>query len=232
MNRLLLIIALVFSVTLGFAQDNKDIPFNGLLKDIAGNPAKGARIYIEKGYVAKSDKKGRFGLTNVQPNDTIIIHYQRKVYFIPVDGRKSISIRLGDQIDKTALFEAEEDQQLADFGYGYVKRRESLDASNGISGEALRRSGQTNVLAALQGLVPGLTVNSTQFGTVTSNIRGINSLTLSTEPLFIVDGVETASLDFVSVYDVDTVEVLKDGSMYGSRGANGVIIVRTIRGSK
>lgn len=58
-------------------------------------------------------------------------------------------------------------------------------------------------------------------------IRGRNTLTGPTTPLFIIDGVVVDSLDFVNLYDVDYVEVLKDATIYGSRGANGVIIVHT-----
>ncbi|MDE5650212.1 MAG: TonB-dependent receptor plug domain-containing protein, partial [Duncaniella sp.] len=53
------------------------------------------------------------------------------------------------------------------------------------------------------------------------------SLMLSSTPLYIVDGVQVSSLDFISIYDVDHVEVLKDASQYGSRGANGAILVTT-----
>lgn len=58
-------------------------------------------------------------------------------------------------------------------------------------------------------------------------IRGINSINCSTEPLYVVDGVEVSSLDFVNIYDVESVEVMKDAFIYGSRGANGAILVKT-----
>ncbi len=58
-------------------------------------------------------------------------------------------------------------------------------------------------------------------------MRGLNSIKLSQTPLFIVDGIEVTTLTNVSVWDVDYVEVLKDASIYGSRGANGAILVHT-----
>lgn len=236
MRRILVFISILctfceFSI---FAQNTKEVPFNGKVTDIAGNPAKGAKVYVQKGLFARVDKKGRFGLTNVNVTDTVKIEYQKKIYYIPVEGRKSLSVVIGDQIDNYAQFMAEEDIQLVDWGYGYVKKREILDPRSGISGEILRRTGSNNVLDALSGLVPGLRINKGgAFGAPsTANIRGVNSINLPTEPLYIVDGVETSSLDHISPYDVDNVEILKDGSMYGIKGANGVIIVHTIGGAR
>lgn len=225
----LLFMALAFD---GFAQ-NKDegIPFNGIIVDLVGQPVKGARIFtLDKNFASKSDKKGRFGLTNVLPEDTVHVIFRRHRYDIPVNGRKSMRITLGDQVLKDVV----EDVDLVDLGYGFVKRRETLTPTNGISGEVLVRTGQHTILSALRGLVPGLNIhNNNQFGVESSvTMRGINSLNLSTTPLFIVDGAVVNSLDYISIYDVETVEVLKDGSIYGSRGANGAIIVHTKRGGR
>lgn len=209
------------------AQNNEKVPFNGIVNDFLGNPAKGARVSVDKYSFAKTDRKGRFGLTNVKDTDTLTIKYQKSVYYIPVDGRKSIKIKLLDQLDKTAMYEAAEDMELVNYGYGFVKRRESLAVSNGILGEVLRRINPNNLLDALSSLVPGLNIRNSN-GQPKALIRGAGTIG-KTDPLFIVDGVEVESLSNISVYDVDRVEVLKDGSMYGVRGANGVIIVSTIR---
>ncbi|MCQ2200636.1 MAG: TonB-dependent receptor plug domain-containing protein [Bacteroidales bacterium] len=209
-----------------YAQKENSVPFNGKVCDFIGNPLKRARIYIDKNYVSVSDSKGRFGLTDVKDTDTLKILYKKKIYYIPVEGRKSLIIRL-DHIDNTAKYEAEEDQELVSVGFGYVKRRESLDVSNGISGDVLRRTNATNVLDALRGLVPGLNITTVN-GQTKAYIRGIGSNSNQTDPLFLVDGMEVPSLTNISVYNVESVEVLKDGSMYGARGANGVIMVRTI----
>lgn len=214
----------------GFALDkNEGIPFNGIIVDLVGQPVKGARIFtLDRNFASKSDKKGHFGLTNVLPDDTVHVIFRHHRYDIPVNGRKSMRITLGDQVIRDVV----EDVELVDFGYGFVKRRETLTPSNGISGEVLVRTGQSTILSALRGLVPGLNIhNNNQFGVESSvTMRGINSLNLSTTPLFVVDGAVVNSFDYISIYDVESVEVLKDGSIYGSRGANGVIIVHTKRG--
>ena len=228
---LITIVVLLLAMTAS-AQDAKQtvygagepVPFNGIVYDLNGVPVKNARIYVkdERRY-AQTNRKGQFGLTDVKADDTLHVVVKKVRYDIPVEGRKSIKIWLADQ--KT--FRADEDQHLVDVGYGFVKRREHTGVSNGISGEELQRTGATNVLMALQGKIPGLNVSGSGFGEPNVSMRGVNSINLSQTPLFIVDGIEVTTLTNVSVWDVDYVEVLKDASIYGSRGANGAILVHT-----
>lgn len=204
--------------------DKQGVPFNGLITDVLGKPLKGAKIYVVSPRVyARSDKKGRFGLTDVKATDTLHVLYKKLQYTFPVEGRKSIRIKLGDQLSS----EAAEDQELVFWGYGYVKRRESVEVSNGISGEELQRMGRANLLDCLAGQIPNLRVSSS--GRPGENpavsMRGINSINSPQTPLFVVDGMIVESLEFVNVYDVERVEILKDASIYGSRGANGAILV-------
>ena len=79
----------------------------------------------------------------------------------------------------------------------------------------------------MQGLVPGLKVSNGR-----AVIRGIGTINSSSDPLFILDGVEVPSLSFVNLNDVERVEVQKDGSIYGVKGANGVILVTSKHGRK
>lgn len=204
------------------------VPFNGIVTDLFGHPLKGVKVYtLDRNFAAKSDKNGHFGLTNVLPSDTLHFVYKRTCYDVAVSGRKSMRVTLGDQVVKEAV----EDVELVDLGYGFVKRRENITPTNGISGEVLRRTGQTNVLAALQGLVPGLSISTNSMGNSEGvTMRGIGTINGSTLPLYLVDGVEVNSLDFISIYDVESVEVMKEASIYGSRGANGAILVHTKRG--
>ncbi len=207
----------------------KNVPFNGIITDMMGLPMKGVRIWVkdERRY-AISNKKGHFGLTNVGATDTLHLRYKRTMYDIPVDGKLSIRIKLADQL------ECCEDEQLVDLGYGFVKQRECTTSRGGISGEELIRSGKTSILAALQGKVAGLNISTSGApgDPATANIRGVNSINLDTTPLFVVDGVVVSTLDMVSVYDVDYVEVMREAGIYGSRGANGAIIVHTKKGVK
>ena len=201
-------------------------PFNGMVYNQLGEPIKNARVYVrDPERYAQSDRKGRFGLTDVMAGDTLHVIVKKVQYDIPVEGRRSIKLWLMDQ----KSYRATEDQHLVDVGYGFVSRREHTGVSKGISGEELQRTGCTDILMALQGKVPGLNVSGSGFGEPAVSMRGINSINLSQTPLFIVDGNVVSSLRAVSIYDVDYVEVLKDASIYGSRGANGAILVHTKR---
>lgn len=206
------------------------VPFNGVVTDLLGAPIKNVKVWVKnKNHYAMSDKKGRFGLTDVHAHDTLHIKYRKLYYAIPVNGKKSARIKLAHDVKPTMS----EDQELVDIGYGYVKRREVTTSTSGISGEELRRSGQTDILAALEGRVPGLNIETSgrPGDEATVNIRGIHSLYGSNEPLYIVDGVIVSDFTGISVYDVDYVEVMRDAPIYGSQGANGAIIVHTLKAS-
>ena len=218
-----LMVLVVFSVS-AFAE----VPFNGLVLDREMKPKKGVKVYVKdaKRY-ATTDKKGRFGLTDVEPYDTLTLIVSKKESVrIPVEGRRGIRIVLAGDATKS-----ENDEEIANIGYGYVKRREYTGVSSGISGDRLRSTGARDVISALKSLVPGLTVTNGSNGQEV-NIRGKHSLLLSSEPLYLIDGVVVNSLDFLSIYEVDHVEVIKDASIYGSRGANGAIVVTTKTGNQ
>lgn len=218
MSRILLSIVSVFVfVLVGYA----DVPFNGMIFDSQGKPMKGVKVYVHNpNRFATSDKEGKFGLTDVQPDDTLRLKVKKRKlpYLVPVEGRKSMKILLANENN----IRVEEDEELVDLGYGFVKKRECTQPRNGISGEDLVRTGQRDILSALKGKVPGLDITSSGV-----TLRGVHSLMASNEPLYVVDGIVVPNFNGISIYDVDYVEVMKDASIYGSRGANGAILVHT-----
>ena len=139
-------------------------------------------------------------------------------------------------------------------GYGTMKKRDLSGAVAKISGDDLLGTGASSFNQALQGKVSGVVVNKTDGapgGAISINVRGANSFTTSTEPLYIVDGVpfETAgtpsskatdgsqmrmnALASINPHDIESLEILKDASataIYGSRGANGVVLITTKKG--
>lgn len=197
------------------------VPFNGLVTDVHGQPIKRVKVYNlnEKRY-ALTNKQGRFGLTNVQASDTLHFIYKKRRYDIPVNGMRSMKVRLADQSEMV-----EEDQSLVDLGMAFVKRREFTGASSGLNGEELIRMGYTDITQAILGCVPGARQHNGHI-----LIRGINSVTLNLEPLYLVDGCEVSSISGITLFEVDHIEVIKDANMYGARGANGVIAITTKRG--
>lgn len=206
------------------ASAQRKVSFNGLLFDATGAPIKNAHVYVRnpKAY-ALSTRKGEFGLTDVAPTDTLHVLIRKRLYTIPVSGRKSIKITIADE----KIIQAEQDQQLIDIGYGFVRRREHTGASEAfISGKELQQSGASSLIQALQGRVAGLDVYNEQ-GQWKCTMRGTRTILGDSTPLFVLDGFTTPSIDNINVLDIDYVEILKDGSIYGSQGANGAIVVWT-----
>lgn len=200
------------------------VPFNGLLLDALGRPIRNARVWVhDPDRYARTDKKGRFGLTDVRPTDTLRIRPEKHTYDIPVAGRRSLRIRLLEEFRS----EAEESAQLLDFGFGYVRQREHVGYNSRITGEELMRTGCTDILSALSGLIPGLEIaEHAADGSYSVSIRG-GGYEGNRTPLYVLDDVVVPSIDHLQLAQVAYVVVLKEATIYGYRGANGAIVVRT-----
>ena len=133
-----------------------------------------------------------------------------------------------------ALYDSVRQKRMEDdsvyVGYGYVKKKNLTTSVSKVEVTDIQIKGYTSIGDYLKGRVAGLQVMKVGNG-YKYLIRGISSLNAPTDPLFIVDGVEVSDIDFVSPNDVAAVEVLKDASasIYGNRGACGVIIITTKR---
>jgi TonB-dependent SusC/RagA subfamily outer membrane receptor len=119
----------------------------------------------------------------------------------------------------------QEGEERVDIGYGSVRRKDLTTPVNKLNIKNSRYANYSNIYDMLKGTVPGLQVSGTRI-----TIQGTSSFNLSTEPLFIVDGMQTNSIGDISPSQVESVEVLKgsSASIYGSRGANGVILIKLI----
>ncbi|MBR4771227.1 MAG: TonB-dependent receptor plug domain-containing protein [Bacteroidales bacterium] len=220
MKRFLWTIAFFLVALPALAQNNEAVPFNGLLVDMTGKGIKNVKVEVKNtNRYTRTDKKGRFGLTNITPQDTLVFTIKRLTHEVEVGDAKSLRIVMADE--NTDDWKASQDDELVDFGYMYVKRREYTGGASGLTEENL--SGFTNLAEAINALVPNVTVSSD--GSV--NIRGQKSLMASNNALILMNNQEIGSVLDVNIYDVKSVEILKDGEGYGSRGANGVIIIRT-----
>ncbi|MDE6416975.1 MAG: TonB-dependent receptor [Duncaniella sp.] len=134
----------------------------------------------------------------------------------------------------------EEDNELLDevvvVGYQTVRKADLTGAVSVVSTKSLETSSDTDPMRALQGKVPGMTItaNGSPSGTGSVRIRGIGSFNASQDPLFVIDGVPTtATLNSLNMNDIESMQVLKDAasaSIYGSRAANGVVIITTKNG--
>ena len=222
MKRLFLMFLCLSIFSSALAQEGgESVPFNGLISQASGAKVNKIKVEVKStGKYTYTDKLGRFGLTNVKPDDILILKGRNLSVEVAVGGRKRMKIMLQDNL----ISQTEESEELIETGYGYIKKREVTNSNTGsISGEELRRTGVQNLERALLGRVPGLAMIDGEL-----TIRGKNSINSSTKLLYLVDNQPVESLSFVNISDVESVTVFKDGTMYGIRGANGVILVKTI----
>jgi TonB-dependent SusC/RagA subfamily outer membrane receptor len=119
-------------------------------------------------------------------------------------------------------------ERSIEVGYGTIKRKNLTTDVGYIDGQDEANSSYTNIYDMIQGKVPGVQVTGNKI-----TIRGVNSINLSTDPLFVVDGIVVNSIDNINPRQVKSISVLKgaDASIFGSRGAGGVILI-TLLGSE
>ena len=216
MKKYIITLIAIFAIAAVEAQT----PFNGRIRHLDGSGIKAMVKVKDSDKITRSDGKGRFGLTDIKPDDTLYIIYRRDTLEIPVTGRQSIDIVWAEEGD---TYTAEESEELMNYGFGYVKRRESTDFSSGISGDKLRSLGTSSLLRALLICCPSLRYVNGELC-----LRTQNSINSSSAVLILCDGVEVSNIDFINIYDVGSVEVIKSSNMYGFRGVNGVVLIKTI----
>lgn len=203
--------------------DQSSAPFNGLIVDAEGRGVKARVEVVGSDRFTVADGKGRFGLTDIAADDSLRISYKRKSCIVPVASRRSLHI-VWDGSDPT-LNRVREDEAIAQMGAEYVKRRDRVTPTAGISGDRLRATGMTNVIDALILCVPGLAYENGELC-----LRGSSSINSKSGVLILCDGAEVPRIDSLNLDDVESVEVVRGANSYGFRGTNGVIAVTTKSG--
>lgn len=215
-----------------------DRTVTGKVLDENNQPLPGATVLVEGTTIGTvTDVEGNFSLT-VPDNATLLISYIGYTAQRMAVGQQSV-ITVSLEVDSTAL-----DEVLV-IGYGTVKKSDLTGSVGQVGAESLQERPSPSLNQALSGRVSGVQVNTNSGrpgGRTTVRIRGFSSINSSNNPLYVVDGVmlpmgnqEQASnaIDYINPNDIVSVEVLKDASstaIYGSRGANGVILVTTKKG--
>lgn len=193
-------------------------------------PIPGANIIIKGvNQGTMTDVDGRFTL-DVPKGATLLISFiGYKTSEVVVNSNASIKVTLSE--DNTMLGE------VVAIGYGTMKKSDLTGSVASVRGDQLQKTPASGVDQALQGRAAGVTVNanSGQPGAAAEiRIRGIGTVNNSS-PLFVVDGMMVSDISFLSPSDIESTEILKDASataIYGSRGANGVILVTTKKGKE
>ncbi|NOW96395.1 TonB-dependent receptor [Mucilaginibacter sp. SG564] len=223
----LLFFSLIISIS-AFAQTKR---ITGKVVDEKNLPLPGASIKAKSGNAAAvTDVNGEFTINMPAGENTLkvtFIGYNDQE--IPIKGLSHIIIHMGTSSKNLA--------DVVVIGYG-TQRREAVTGSvSSISGDKIRDIPSANVSQAIQGRLPGVEVSQTSTkpgATMQILIRGQRSLTASNDPLIVLDGIPfTGSIADINPNDVKSIDILKDASataIYGSRGANGVILITTNRG--
>ncbi len=205
---------------------------SGTVVDGTDFPVIGASVIVKgttNGVITDID--GNFTLSNVPSDGTITVSFVGfKSQDINVAGKTSIQVKLVE--------DAELLDEVVVVGYGVQKKSDVTGAVASVSAEDLMARPVNNAFEALQGKAAGVDITTSERpGTVGSiRIRGERSLTASNDPLYVVDGVPLMSgsgIETINPRDIESIDILKDASataIYGSRGANGVVIVTTKTG--
>ena len=215
----------VFCVVSSYAQ----VTATGVITDAAtGEPIIGASV-VEEGTTngTVTDFDGQFTLT-VAKDAMVVVSYV---------GYKTQQLYAGENLKISLAEDNEVLEELVVTGYTTQRKADLTGAVSAISAADLEKQQENNPMKALQGKVPGMniTADGSPSGAATVRIRGIGTLN-NNDPLYIIDGVPTKSgMHELNPNDIESIQVLKDAasaSIYGSRAANGVIIITTKRGAE
>lgn len=213
-------------------QPGKRNKVSGKVNDASGEPVVGANV-VEKGTTngTITDLNGSFSL-DIPAKSTLIISY---IGYTPRE------VEVGNQL--TFNVKLAEDTEMLDevvvVGYGTQKKSDVTTAVASVSSDNLKNRAAVNFGEAMAGQVPGVMVQQTNGAPggegLTIKVRGTGSITQSNDPLYVVDGypMEGGAFRLLNPSDIESIQVLKDASstaIYGSRGANGVVIITTKKG--
>lgn len=220
-----LLLCLFMSIQ-SFAQSTT---IKGVVTDNTGLPIPGANV-IEKGTTnsSSSDFDGKYAIKVSSPNAVLIITY---IGF----EKKEVKVN-GSTINISLKSEEQTLKEVIVIGYGTSKKSDLTGSVSSISGADLKKQPIANVAETLTGRIAGVQITSSEGSPdadIKIRIRGGGSLTQDSSPLVIVDGFPVNSINDVSPSDIDNISILKDASstaIYGSRGANGVVIITTKKG--
>lgn len=209
---------------------SQSVVIRGIVKDARGETVIGASV-VEKGttHGTITDLDGNFELQVDSKSILVVSFVGFKTQEIPVNGKTSFNIILKE--DTEVL------DEVVVIGYGTARKSDVTGSIASVGGEQLREVPANNITYALQNRVAGVDLSQTSSqpgATMQIRIRGTRSLTASNDPLIVLDGIPfMGNISDINPNDIKSMDILKDASstaIYGSRGANGVILITTDKG--
>lgn len=203
----------------------------GTISDESNEPLIGVNVSVKGSTTGTiTDFEGRYAIDVISPQSTIIYSYIGYITQEITAGNQSvINVQLKE--DTQAL------DEVVVVGYGVMRKRDITGSISSLKSKDITGIPASNALEAMQGKIAGLDMTKSDGqagGSLNFTLRGNRSLNASNAPLIMVDGVAYGSSLDINPSDIESIEVLKDASstaIYGSRGANGVILITTKRGS-
>ncbi|MFN8257252.1 MAG: TonB-dependent receptor [Bacteroidales bacterium] len=226
------LILFLFSICVGFVITANAQTVTGVITSADdGQPLPGVNV-MEKGTNTGT-------ITDLNGKYTIKVSSEESVLVFSFVGFKTVEVTVGSQttIDLALQVEATGIDEVVIVGYGELKKKLVTGATIQVKGDDIAKLNTMSPLTALQGQTPGVNIikqNGQPGAGYKVFIRGIGTIGNS-QPLYIIDGVPMGNLDYLAPSDIESVDVLKDAAsaaIYGSRAANGVILVTTKKGKK
>jgi len=217
-----------FSFTGGFSQKaGKNITITGYVVDGTKASIANAVVMIDgKSTNSFTDEKG-FYQVKVKSGSSVIGILTITNGFLeePINGRTRINFEFGGSVPDQVNMTVDPGDEAVNVGYGTVKKKDMTTTVNKIDGTNPKYASYRNIYDMIKGEVPGVQVTGTSI-----KIQGVSSMTSGTEPLYVVDGITVNTIGNIPPSSVKSIEILKgaSASIYGSRGANGVILINLI----
>ena len=210
-------------------QLSKREKISGRVLDANGEPAIGATVMVKGTTIGTTtDIDGRYQITLNDPKAILVFSYLgMKTQEVSVENKLEINIVL--------VPDAEQLDEVVVVGYGSMKKGEVTSAITSVKKDDFLAGIVKSPEQLLQGKVAGLQLSNPTGDPVVGlemTIRGVNSLSGNTSPLIVIDGIPGGSLTAISSEDIESIDILKDGSaaaIYGTRGTNGVVVITTNR---
>lgn len=206
----------------------QNVKITGTVVDSSNEPIIGATVTVsdDTNVKAVTNVDGRFTI-NAAPGSNLHITYI---------GYKTVDVKAADGMRVVMEEESNMLKEVVAIGYGSVQRKDVTTAVSSVSTKDLDTRPIVSAVQGMQGKAAGVTIsqaNGQPGATPTIRVRGTTSLNGSNDPLYVVDGVPMTDIDYLSADDIVGMQILKDASsaaIYGSRAANGVVIITTKQG--
>jgi TonB-dependent starch-binding outer membrane protein SusC len=215
----------VVFLTSASGQNNKKITLSGYVTDQTKHPVANAIIFIDgKKTNSVTDEKGFYKIKAKAQSTTIgIFTFANGLIEEDINGRTEINIICRSIIPDKKDSKPDQEDETVNIGYGTIKQKDLTTSVSKTSNTKTNYASYRTIYDLIQGELRGVQVS----GKSIKIQGGLTSINLSTEPLFIVDGMPTTSIDYISPSMVRSIEVLTGASaaIYGSRASNGVILI-------